>query len=86
LGSQLSTLDSQLNCSCCAPRIIALAPAPATAYLFPVRRSKEILLLLALLLSAMAFVLWYVADRRAQNRANPPAKTEPYVPPGESTK
>jgi hypothetical protein len=30
------------------------------------------MLLLALLLSAMAFVLWYVIDRRAKLRARPP--------------
>jgi len=36
-----------------------------------VRRSKEIIFLLALLLSAMAFVLWYVIDRRAKMRAQP---------------
>ena len=35
------------------------------------RRSKEIMLLLALLLSAMAFVLWYVIDRRAKLRPQP---------------
>ncbi|AOS44398.1 hypothetical protein Verru16b_01460 [Lacunisphaera limnophila] len=39
------------------------------------RRSKEIIVLLALLLGAMAFVLWYVIDRRARNRAAPPAAT-----------
>jgi hypothetical protein len=33
-------------------------------------RSKEIIVLLVLLLGAMAFVLWYVIDRRAKNRAN----------------
>lgn len=37
------------------------------------RRSKEILVLLALLLGAVAFVLWYVADRRAAMRAAPAA-------------
>ena len=35
------------------------------------RRSKEIMLLLTLLAGAMAFVLWYVVDRRARNRAAP---------------
>lgn len=35
------------------------------------RRSKEIMLLLTLLVGAMAFVLWYVVDRRARNRAAP---------------
>jgi hypothetical protein len=37
------------------------------------RRSKELMLLLALLVGAMIFVLWYVIDRRAKNRAMPPA-------------
>ncbi len=36
------------------------------------RRSKEIIVLLALLVGAMGFVLWYVIDRRAKNRAAPP--------------
>ncbi len=36
------------------------------------RRSKEIVVLFALLVGAMAFVLWYVIDRRAKNRAAPP--------------
>ena len=31
------------------------------------------MLLLALLVGAMIFVLWYVIDRRAKNRANQPA-------------
>ncbi|HEY8994365.1 MAG TPA: hypothetical protein VIM71_06880 [Lacunisphaera sp.] len=35
------------------------------------RRSKEIIVLLALLVGAMGFVLWYVIDRRAKNRAAP---------------
>lgn len=30
-------------------------------------------MLLVLLVGAMAFVLWYVIDRRAKNRAAPPA-------------
>jgi hypothetical protein len=34
-----------------------------------VRRNKEIIVLLVLLLGMMAFVLWYVIDRRARNRA-----------------
>lgn len=34
-------------------------------------RSKEILFLLVLLVGAMGFVLWYVIDRRARNRAAP---------------
>jgi len=45
-----------------------------------VRRSKEIMLLLALLLSAMAFVLWYVIDRRAKMRSRPPAASVPVGP------
>jgi len=36
------------------------------------RRNKEIIVLLALLLGMMGFVLWYVIDRRARNRATPP--------------
>ena len=35
------------------------------------RRSKEIMLLLALLVSMMAFVLWYVIARRAKMHAAP---------------
>ena len=44
------------------------------------RRSKEIMLLLALLLSAMAFVLWYVLDRRATQRSHLPAAGLPVGP------
>lgn len=44
------------------------------------RRSKEIVILLALLFGAMAFVLWYVVDRRARNRAAPPAAARPLAP------
>ena len=33
------------------------------------RRNKEIMILLALLVGMMGFVLWYVIDRRARNRA-----------------
>lgn len=45
------------------------------------RRNKEILILLALLLGMMAFVLWYVIDRRAKNRAAPPPVTvQPVTP------
>ncbi|MDQ5977122.1 MAG: hypothetical protein QG602_94 [Verrucomicrobiota bacterium] len=59
------------------------------------RRSKEIILLLALLVGAMGFVLWYVIDRRAKNRAAPapvtrnlspeppPAGTQTVLPPKE---
>ncbi|HEX2861976.1 MAG TPA: hypothetical protein VHN79_10065 [Lacunisphaera sp.] len=39
------------------------------------RRSKEIIVLLALLVGAMAFVLWYVIDRRAKNHALQSAAT-----------
>lgn len=45
------------------------------------RRSKEILVLLALLLGAVAFVLWYVADRRAAMRAAPVVTTPKAVGP-----
>lgn len=44
------------------------------------RRSKEIMILLTLLVGAMAFVLWYVIDRRAKNRAAPPVATRPLAP------
>ncbi len=44
------------------------------------RRSKEIIFLFILLLCAMAFVLWYVIDRRAKLRAQPPAVTAPNAP------
>jgi hypothetical protein len=67
---------------------IALAPASAPAINTAMRRSKEIIVLLALLAGAMAFVLWYVIDRRAKNRATavpalttPPAGPAPVVPP-----
>lgn len=43
-------------------------------------RSKEIWLLLALLVGAMGFVLWYVIDRRAKNRAAPPAASHTLAP------
>ena len=51
-------------------------------------RSKEILFLLVLLVGAMAFVLWYVVDRRAKNRAAPPvaARTLAPEPPVDLTK
>ncbi|MDP1581131.1 MAG: hypothetical protein Q8M02_12700 [Candidatus Didemnitutus sp.] len=42
------------------------------------RRSKEIVILAVLLLGAVAFVLWYVIDRRATMKAAP-APTEPKV-------
>jgi zona occludens toxin (predicted ATPase) len=45
------------------------------------RRSKEIIVLFTLLIGAMGFVLWYVIDRRAQNRANArPAATQSAEP------
>lgn len=36
------------------------------------RRSKEFIVLLVLLIGAMAFVLWYVRDRKARQAAEPP--------------
>jgi hypothetical protein len=39
------------------------------------RRSEELIVLVVLLLGTVAFVLWYVVDRRAQQRNNP--ATEP---------
>jgi hypothetical protein len=45
-----------------------------------VHRSKEIMLLLALLLSAMAFVLWYVVDRRAKLQTQPADTDRPIGP------
>lgn len=44
------------------------------------RRSKEIMILLTLLVGAMGFVLWYVIDRRAKNHAAPPAATRTLAP------
>jgi hypothetical protein len=44
------------------------------------RRSKEIVILATLLVGAMVFVLWYVIDRRAKNRALPPAATRNLAP------
>ena len=42
------------------------------------RRSKEIIVLFVLLVAAMGFVLWYVIDRRAKNRAaERPAAVQP---------
>ncbi|HYC72975.1 MAG TPA: hypothetical protein VEB66_17315 [Opitutaceae bacterium] len=41
------------------------------------RRSKEIVVLLGLLVGAVGFVLWYVADRRARQQAAP--RVEPRV-------
>ncbi len=44
------------------------------------RRSKEIVILFVLLVGAMVFVLWYVIDRRAKNRAAPPAPPHVLAP------
>lgn len=44
------------------------------------RRSKELMLLAALLAVAVAGVLWYVIDRRARNRASPPAPASRQLP------
>ena len=44
------------------------------------RRSKEIIVLLTLLFGAMAFVLWYVIDRRAKNRTAPPVAARTLAP------
>jgi zona occludens toxin (predicted ATPase) len=45
------------------------------------RRNKEIMILLGLLAGMMAFVLWYVIDRRAKNRAEAtPAAVQPVTP------
>lgn len=45
------------------------------------RRNKEIIILLGLLMGMMGFVLWYVIDRRAKNRANTtPAAVQPVTP------
>jgi len=49
------------------------------------RRSKEIVFLFALLFAAMAFVLWYVIDRRAKNRIAPPVATRTLAPEPPST-
>jgi len=44
------------------------------------RRSKEIMILLALFIVMAAGVLWYVIDRRAKNRALPPVATRTLAP------
>lgn len=49
-------------------------------YFAGMRRSKEIMVLLALLLGMMAFVLWYVLDRRGRTRAIPPVSLTPPPP------
>jgi hypothetical protein len=41
------------------------------------RRNKEIIVLLVLLAGMMAFVLWYVIDRRAKIRGAAPVKPVP---------
>lgn len=43
------------------------------------RHSKEIMILLALFVIMAAGTLWYVIDRRAKNRARPPAATPALV-------
>jgi hypothetical protein len=45
------------------------------------RLPKEIIVLLVLLVVMIVGVLWYVADRRAKNRAmEKPAATQPLTP------
>ncbi|MES1167628.1 MAG: hypothetical protein ABUL61_00520 [Oleiharenicola lentus] len=44
------------------------------------RQPKEILVLIALFVGMAAFILWYVVDRRAKNRAVPPAATRTLAP------
>jgi len=44
------------------------------------RRSKEIMILFALLVGAIVFVSWYVIDRRAKNRAAPPVAKRTLAP------
>jgi hypothetical protein len=44
------------------------------------RRSKEIMVLLALFVVMAAGTLWYVIDRRAKNRANLPATATTTAP------
>jgi uncharacterized membrane protein len=41
---------------------------------YDVRHSREIIVLLALLVGAIAGVSWYVIDRRARARTAPPAR------------
>lgn len=53
----------------------------SATYVPRMRRNKEIIILLGLLAGMMAFVLWYVIDRRAKNRANPtPTVVQPVTP------
>ena len=49
------------------------------------RRSPEIMILLGLLLLGIGGILWYVADRRAKNRAAPPPVAAKLVPPTPGT-
>jgi zona occludens toxin (predicted ATPase) len=44
------------------------------------RRNKEIIVLLALLVGMMGFVLWYVVDRRAKNQAQQSTAGTPAAP------
>jgi len=44
------------------------------------RRNKEIIVLLVLLIASMGFVLWYVIDRRAKNRAPARAASSEVIP------
>ena len=55
--------------------------AEKAATLPPMRRSKEIMVLLALFVAVMSVgTMWYVIDRRAKNRAQrPPAIAQPLV-------
>jgi zona occludens toxin (predicted ATPase) len=50
------------------------------AYVSGVFRNKEIVVLLVLLAGMMAFVLWYVIDRRAKMKASESAKTPATAP------
>lgn len=59
---------------------ITLVGGGVDAFSSGMRRSKEIMVLLALLVGAMAFVLWYVIDRRAKNRAAAPVAIEGPAP------
>ena len=44
------------------------------------RHSKEIMILLALFVAMAVGTLWYVIDRRAKNRARPPAAAHSPAP------
>jgi hypothetical protein len=44
------------------------------------RQSKEIMVLIALFVGMASFVIWYVIDRRAKNRAVPPTATRTLAP------